>query len=155
MINNIIEDIQYKNIMENQIFTLVTYLLETENEFSITANKDGITFDPELPASIQKNFVQFTLFTLVNYTYESIVLTEKTISFEAGFGEENFGSVVTIPLYAILQIVIEDSILLLNPTATVAQYFEEEELKEEEKEGQISRSMNAFTMNSKNKNLLH
>ena len=57
---------------------------------------------------------------------------------------------MTVPLYAVFQIVIDESILFLNPTATVEKYF----VKEEISENQINRSMNAFTMNNKNKDLL-
>lgn len=149
MIFNIVEDIQYREMLEGQIFEVIEYLLNKDEEFSLTANIEGVSFNPEIPESISKNFPHFTLFTLANYTYESIILTEKNITFEAGFGGENFGSQVTIPLYAIFQIVIDESILFLNPTATVEKYFEKKE-----DEDQISRSMNAFTMNKKNKDLL-
>ena len=150
MIFNIVEDINYRDMLEGQIFEVIEYLINKDEEFSITANINGVNFEPDMPESISKNFSHFTLFTLSNYTYESIILTEKSITFEAGFGSENFGSHVTIPLYAIFQIVIEESILFLNPTATVEKYFEEDEIEEE----QVSRSMNAFTMNKKNKDLL-
>jgi len=150
MIFNIVEDINYRDMLESQIFEVIEYLINKDEEFSITANINGVTFEPEMPESISKNFSHFTLFTLSNYTYESIILTEKTITFEAGFGSENFGSHVTIPLYAIFQIVIDESILFLNPTATVEKYFEEQELEE----NHTQRSMNAFTMNKKNKDLL-
>jgi len=150
MIFNIVEDVQYKEMLEGQIFEVIEYLINKDEEFSITANIKGISFNPEIPESISETFAHFTLFTLSNYTYETIVLTEKTISFEAGFGNENFGSVVTVPLYAIFQIVIDESILFLNPTATVEKYFVEKEIEED----QTARSMNAFTMNSKNKDLL-
>lgn len=150
MIFNIVEDINYRNMLESQIFEVIEYLINKDEEFSITANINGVTFEPEMPESISKNFSHFTLFTLSNYTYESIILTEKNITFEAGFGSENFGSHVTIPLYAIFQIVIDESILFLNPTATVEKYFEEQELEEDN----TQRSMNAFTMNKKNKDLL-
>ena len=150
MIFNIVEDINYRDMLEGQIFEVIEYLINKDEEFSITANINGVDFSPVIPDSISKNFSHFTLFTLSNYTYESIVLTQKSITFEAGFGSENFGSHVTIPLYAIFQIVIEESILFLNPTATVEKYFEKDEIEEE----QVSRSMNAFTMNKKNKDLL-
>jgi len=150
MIFNIVEDINYREMLSGQIFEVIEYLINKDEEFSITANIKGVDFNPEIPTSISDNFSHFTLFTLSNYTYESIVLTEKNITFEAGFGSENFGSHVTIPLYAIFQIVIEESILFLNPTATVEKYFEKKEIEEDH----ISRSMNAFTMNKKNKDLL-
>jgi len=150
MIFNIVEDIEYKKMLEEQIFQVMEYLINKDEEFSITANIKGVSFNPEIPESISGTFAHFTLFTLSNYTYETIVLTENSISFEAGFGSENFGSVVTVPLYAVFQIVIDESILFLNPTATVEKYF----VKEEISENQINRSMNAFTMNNKNKDLL-
>lgn len=150
MILNVVEDLEYRDMVASQIFDVMEYLVNKDEEFSITANIKGVKFDPEIPESISKNFPIFTLFTLSNYTYESIILTEKNITFEAGFGSENFGSHVTIPLYAIFQIVIDESILFLNPTATVEKYFIEEKIEEE----QASRSMNAFSMNKKNKDLL-
>ncbi len=155
MIFNIVEDINYRNMLEGQIFDVIEYLIDKDEEFSITANINGVSFDPEIPEPISEAFPHFTLFTLANYTYSTIELTEKDISFETGFGAENFGSVVTIPLYAIFQIVIEESILFLNPTATVDKYFQKESLENKEKEiDQEKRSMNAFTMNKKNKDLL-
>jgi len=150
MILNVVEDLEYRDMVAAQIFDVMEYLVNKDEEFSITANIKGVKFDPEIPESISKNFPIFTLFTLSNYTYESIILTEKNITFEAGFGSENFGSHVTIPLYAIFQIVIDESILFLNPTATVEKYFIEEKIEEEN----LSRSMNAFSMNKKNKDLL-
>jgi hypothetical protein len=62
--------------------------------------------------------------------------------------------VVTIPLYAIFQIVISESILFLNPTATMEKYFLAQKPKLDKNENQKTRSMNAFKMNKKNKNLL-
>lgn len=149
MIYNILEDESYKDLIAAQIFDVIEHLINNDEEFSITANIKGVGFNPEIPKTISENFAQFTLFTLSNYTYETIVLTEKTITFEAGFGSENFGSEVTVPLSAIFQIVIDESILYLNPTATVEKYFVNKEKKNQEE-----RSMNAFKMNSQNKDLL-
>ena len=152
MIFNIVEDVNYRDMLMGQIFEVIEYLVEKGEEFSITANIQGTSFNPEIPEAIAKSFSQFTLFTLANYTYTTIELTETHISFETGFGPENFGSVVTIPLYAIFQIVIEESILFLNPTATVEKYFVKKDIVSEQT--QESRSMNAFKMNKRNKDLL-
>ncbi len=153
MVSDIIEKKNYKNIIENQIYEIIFFLIEENEEFSITANIAAADFNPEIPEGIQKGFPQYTLFTLANYTYESIVLTEEEISFEAGFGSENFGSVVTIPLIGVFQIVIEESILYLNPTATVEKYFIKNDNDNDNDDEKESRSMNAFKMNNKNKNL--
>lgn len=150
---NLIEDLELKDIMESQIFEIIDFLLSKDQEFSITANINGVTFNPEIPQSISQSFPHFTLFTLANYTYTTIDLTDNSISFETGFGAENFGSVVTIPLSAVFQIVIDESILFLNPTATVEKFFENSPVANSNEIDQQSRSLNAFKTNTKNKNL--
>lgn len=150
MITNILEDVSFKNLTENQIYEQIEYLLNKDEEFSVTANIKGVDFNPAIPESIAKHFSRFTLFALMNYTYETLELTEENISFEAGFGQENFVSTVTIPLNAIFQIVIDESILYINPTATIDKHFERIEDKNID---QKTRSMNAFKMNKSNKEL--
>jgi len=139
MITDIIEDSAYKDLVQKQIYEIIDYLLINNEEFSVTANLDGLVFEPEIPDTIKKNFAKFTMFSLVNYTFSTVNLTETHLSFEAGFGEENFGSKVTIPLFAIFQIIINESILFINPTATVEKYF-----LEQNNTDQKSRSRNAF-----------
>ncbi|MEA3289658.1 MAG: hypothetical protein U9Q04_05685 [Campylobacterota bacterium] len=151
MIVDIIEDVSYKNLVETQIFELIEYLINKDEEFSVTANISGVSFDPEIPQSISENFQKFTMFTLMNYTFDTLELTEENIKFEAGFGAENFGSEVTVPLTAIFQIVVDESILFINPTATLDKNFQSK--KEETPKDQNERSMNAFKMNKKNKDL--
>jgi hypothetical protein len=148
MIIDIIEDIEYRDLMEDQIVEIIQYLLEHNEEFSVTATLAGVEFQPPIPDTIFNKFAKFTMFTLTNYTYSTIELLEDSISFEAGFGEENFSSIVTIPFYAIFQLVINDSILFVNPTATVDAYF----IKTID-EGQ-QRSKKAFLLNPQNKKLL-
>ena len=65
------------------------------------------------------------------------------MTFEAGFGEENFGSVCRIPYFAIFQINIENSILYINPTATVEKYF----MSDKETTEQLQKSRSAFKFN--------
>jgi hypothetical protein len=151
MIKDVIEDIKFRDLIKNQIRDIIDYLLVHNKEFAITANIKGVSFNPEIPKSVVKNFSSFTIFTLSNYTYSTIVISDENISFEAGFGADNFGSRVTITFYALFQLLIDDSILFVNPTATVEKYFLEENIN---KQNQASRSKNAFSMNPKNKNLL-
>lgn len=151
MIVDIIEDISYKNLIENQIYELVEYLINKNIEFSVTANINGVEFNPAIPETIYKNFPQFTMFSLMNYTYETLELHEDHIFFEAGFGEENFGSKVKVPLFAIFQVIVDESILFINPTATVKKYFVKKDTVKAE--DQKTRSMNAFKLNNKNKDL--
>ena len=139
MILDILEDEDYKELIEGQIFELLGHLLNKNEEFSITANIKAVEFEPIIPESISKNFQPFTVFALANYTYSTIELTDTHISFETGFGPQNFGSVVTIPLFALFQIVVDDSILFLNPVATIEKYISNLDLKDQEE-----RSRNAF-----------
>ncbi|AXX88847.1 hypothetical protein CKA55_03130 [Arcobacter suis] len=122
MVKDIIEDNGYKSLVEKQIKENVLFLLEKNKEFSITANIEPISFTPELPKVIKDQMHKFSLFILSNYTYTTVQVDDNYISFEAGFGNENFGSVVKIPLYAIFQIIIDESILYINSVATVEKF---------------------------------
>ena len=80
-------------------------------EFSITANIEPITFTPELPSVIKKNQLsKFSLFLLSNYTYTTIQIDDEYLSFEAGFGSEIW-KCSEIPLHAVFQIVVGESII--------------------------------------------
>ena len=122
MVKDIIENNEYKSLVEKQIKENVLFLLEKNKEFSITANIEPISFTPELPKVIKDQMHKFSLFILSNYTYTTVQVDDNYISFEAGFGNENFGSVVKIPLYAIFQIIIDESILYINSVATVEKF---------------------------------
>lgn len=122
MIKNIIENEDYKNLVEKQVKENILFLLDRNQEFSITANIEPITFTPELPKVIKDQMHKFSLFILSNYTYTTIQIDNQFMSFEAGFGNENFGSVVKIPLFAIFQIIVDESVLYLNSVATVEKF---------------------------------
>lgn len=122
MIKDIIENLNYKELIEKQIQDIIVFLLDNNQEFSITANITPISFNPTLPEEIKSQLHKFSLFVLSNYTYTTIEINEEFLSFEAGFGNENFGSIVKIPLHAIFQIIVEDSILYLNSIATVEKF---------------------------------
>lgn len=143
MINNIIEDTNYKNIVTYQIKDVINFILDKNIEFAITANINAIDFKPELPGSIYSKLSKFSLFVLSNYTYSTIKIEDDTISFEAGFGAEGFGSVVTIPLYSVFQVIVEESILYVNSVATVEKFNNSEE-----------KSKNIFKNNPNNKKLI-
>ena len=89
MVKDIIENNEYKSLVEKQIKETILFLLEKNQEFSITANIEPITFTPELPKVIKDQMHKFSLFTLSNYTYTTVQIDDNYISFEAGFGNEN------------------------------------------------------------------
>jgi hypothetical protein len=122
MIKDIIENDEYKELVEQQIKETILFLLDKKQEFSITANLEPISFTPELPKVIKDQMHKFSLFILSNYTYTTVLVDDEYLSFEAGFGNENFGSVVKIPLHAVFQIVVDESILYINSVATVDKF---------------------------------
>ncbi len=144
MINNIIENVEYKKLVSSQVKDTITFLLNENQEFAITANIEAIKFDPELPNATYEQLSKFSLFVLANYTYSTIKLDEDNLYFEAGFGSENFGSTVRVPFYAIFQIVVDESILFVNSVATVDKFNKDSKEK----------SLNIFKKNPNNKNLI-
>jgi len=146
MIKDIIENENYKLLVGSQIKETMKYLIQCDEEFSVTANVKGITFNPELPEPIYDQLSAFSLFILANYTYTTLELDNEYIYFEAGFGKENFGSTVKIPYNAIFQIIVDESILFVNSTATVKSFFNKKE--------QDNKSFNAFKKNPNNQDLI-
>ena len=122
MINDIIEDIEYKKLVEEQIKENIIFLLNKNQEFSVTANIESATFTPDLPNVIKDQMHKFSLFILSNYTYSTVQINDMHLSFEAGFGSENFGSEVKIPLHSVFQIIVDESILYINSVATVEKF---------------------------------
>ena len=147
MIKDIIENENYKLLVSSQIKETIQYLIQGDEEFAVTANIKGITFNPELPDTIHSQLSAFSLFILANYTYTTLVLDADYIYFEAGFGKENFGSLVKIPYNAIFQIIVDESILFVNSTATVKDFFNQKE--------QDDKSLNAFKKNLNNRDLIN
>lgn len=146
MINTLIKNNDYRKLTKKQIKEVIVFLINSNQEFSVTANVKGITFKPELPSSILEKLSTFSLFVLSNYTYSTIELSDDDLIFEAGFGKENFGAQVKIPFLAIFQVIIGESILYINSIATSDDFVQKEEL--------VQKSINAFKNNPKNKKLI-
>lgn len=122
MFNDIIESYEYKELVESQIKEQISFLLSKNQEFSIVLNTQKVDFNPKLPEKIMEKINHFDLFTLSNYTYTTISLYSDFMSFETGFGEENFGSILSVPYYAILQIIVDDNAIFVNHTAAVDEF---------------------------------
>ena len=113
-INNLFQTTKYKALMSEHIFKTIAYLFDKNQEFAIACQIKHVTFNPELPQSIQESFDETVLFILSGYTFESAHLEKEVFSFEAGFGENNFGSNVTVPLLAIKQLFVGDNPIVFN-----------------------------------------
>ena len=132
---------EYRDLNRKHALELLVFLSHNSDSFDITANIQGINFHPKLPKSIYDSFQHFVLFTLSNYTLESLKIYGDYITFEAGFGAENFGSLCTISADAIFQISKDNSIVFINPNATIEREFLKKEFDMEE---QQERSKKAF-----------
>ena len=87
-----------------------------------------------------------TLFFLAGYTFETASIVENNLVFEAGFGEDNFGSVVTVPLLSIMQVIVDETPLLIN----LANYKKEKKKVKEIDNGGVESSMASFLSNPEN-----
>lgn len=111
----------YRTLMAEHIQNTINYLFSKDQKFALACETKYITFTPPLPDEIKKTFHETVLFIISGYTYESAQLEEDFFSFEAGFGSENFGSTVHIPLLAIKQIFVGDIPILINLAEPAAQ----------------------------------
>jgi hypothetical protein len=154
MINKLLKDEAFAQMMADHAADVLDMLLQMQTPFGVLCNLSQVHFDPPLPESLQEGLKPLTLFLLSGYTLESAELDEEMLylSFEAGFGEENFGSVVTLPTDAILQITIDESVIFLNLAATVVPKRTERSTTEEGvPNGSMEHSIRSFLNNPENK----
>ena len=107
---------QSNNYKENIIksnYYILKFLLTQNVDFYVVCHTNVIDFNPPVPSSIIE-FDELTPFYIANYTLESSVLNKDSLSFETGFGADNFGSILTIPLEAIYQIIYKEELLAIN-----------------------------------------
>jgi len=117
----ILYDEKYQELLVQQAKAQILYFLKNSIEFSIVVNMDsGITFQPALPEEITSGFREFTLFTLAGYTFQSAFVKDNVLVFEAGFGKDNIGTFVHVDIDRILQLVIGETPVFINVTASVA-----------------------------------
>ncbi len=148
MLHDALSDAKFCEIMNDHIVDILDYLLEKGINFSILTNVNEVNFNPELPSQIKDSFKPITMFVLAGYTFESVAVDEENISFEAGFGHENFGSLVTTPLLSILQIIVEDTPVFINLSIST-------NVKQEKKQEKgVKKSMEALLSNPENEKLL-
>lgn len=145
MLRTFLENEIFINLMKNHVKETLNLLFKEGIHFSILANVSEVEFDPALPEHISHNFKPITVFFLAGYTFESANIQDDSLVFEAGFGQENIGSLVTMPLGAILQIVIEDTPVLINLSIP--------KTVEKKKDGGVEKSMEALLSNPENKKL--
>jgi len=153
MLENIIYDKKFAILMQNNIQDLIIYMFEEEQNFGILCKIEDVTFEPVLPSDIHSEFRSMTLFFLAGYTFETARIVDDSIIFEAGFGSENIGSIVTVPLLSIMQVIIDETPILIN----LATYTKQEQVNHEIKksdENSVENSMASFLSNPENAKFL-
>ncbi len=145
MAQRILGDSEFSQLMKMHIAEILELLMQRGQFFSILTNITNISFEPALPAEITSNFKPITLFVIAEYTFESSSIDDEFLYFEAGFGQQNVGSVVTVPLNSIVQILIEETPIFINLAM---------ELVPEKKEESVKKSTNIFLSNPENKGLI-
>jgi hypothetical protein len=133
----------YRQIQREHLYNTLAFLLEEGVEFAVAAEVEYLDFDPALPEEIAERMAPVSLFVLSNYTFESAGVDGEALSFEAGFGAENFGSRVTVPLLAIKQVIVGEYPIAIN-------IAEPSPLEAPE----TARSMEALLSNPENRKLL-
>lgn len=144
MFKELLKNGDFLELSSNNIKNILEFLLENRVHFGIVANLKEIEFNPILPKHIVDKLSIFSLFSLSGYTFESAFLDKNELSFEAGFGEENFGSHLKVPYNSILQVIVEENIIAINLTATI----------QKESKNKKKNSFEVFKSNPKNKKFL-
>jgi len=146
MPSSIFNSPKYQNLMQQHLHQVIELLFKEDTEFRIICNTQFVEFMPHLPDHITERFDDIIIFDIAEYSFESASITNDTLTFEAGFGEENIGTTVSIPLLAIAQIFIDETYppLAIN--------F----VKPAQKQNivQAQNSMDALLSNPKNQSLL-
>lgn len=138
--------------MQKSIENLIVHFFEEEQNFGILCKIEEISFNPPLPESIDGEFRPLTLFFLAGYTFETARIEKEMLIFEAGFGSDNFGSVVSVSLLSIMQIIVDETPVLINLAPN--QEVEEIVKKNEMDEAGVENSMASFLSNPENSKFL-
>ena len=146
MLENVIEDKEFALLMQKNLQELIIHFFQKEQNFGILCKIEEASFEPNLPDSIESEFRPLTLFFLAGYTFETARIEDGMLIFEAGFGSENFGSIVSVPLLSIMQVIVEETPVFIN----LSTYREKTAVKKEVDEGGVENSMASFLSNPEN-----
>ncbi|MBQ3167930.1 hypothetical protein [Campylobacter sp.] len=144
MLEEFLKDSEFASMMHRNIYDLLNLLIQKDIQFDILVSTKFVNFSPELPQEIKANFnPSVILFSLAGYSLSSVEISKDEIKFEAGFGPNNFASVVSIPIGAIIRISIDENPILIN----FATYSPSDSKTKQERSKQI------FLNNPKNRDI--
>ncbi len=152
MLDNVINNENFAILMKNNIQDMIVHFFESEQNFGILCKIEEVTFEPELPPEINAEFRAMTLFFLAGYTFETAHIVDDFLIFEAGFGADNYGSVVRVPLLSIMQIIVDETPLLIN-LSIYKEKLEKSKVKKVDGNG-VENSTNSFLSNPENSKFL-
>jgi len=153
LLENVIDEHGFAQIMKKSIQDVVIHFFEQEQNFGILCKIEEVDFNPELPEDINSEFRPLTLFFLAGYTFETARIEHDTLIFEAGFGSDNYGSVVTVPLLSIMQIIIDETPVFIN-LSVYKDVPQSENVKLKSDESGVKNSMASFLNNPENSKFL-
>ncbi|NOR56683.1 MAG: hypothetical protein GQ531_10830 [Sulfurovum sp.] len=154
MMTKLFQTAEYKTLIKTHILQSIEYLFKQNQEFALACDIKHLSFNPELPSEIKESFDDTVLFVLSGYTFESASIDKKYFSFEAGFGVDNYGSTVTVPLLAIQQVFVGDNPIVFNWGKYEGEEAEKPAVTSTSKNSAKSSSMEALLKNPENKKLL-
>ena len=146
MLENVIKDGDFALMMQKNIEDLIIYFFEKEQNFGILCKIEDVTFEPELPKRINDEFRPLTLFFLAGYTFETARIIDDLLMFEAGFGSENFGSLVSVPMLSIMQVIVDETPVLIN----LSDYKDIPQVEKKVDNSGVKNSMASFLSNPEN-----
>jgi len=153
LLEHIIDEIGFAKIMQKSIQDVIIYFFEKEQNFGILCKIEEVHFNPSLPESINAEFRPLTLFFLAGYTFDTARIEDDILIFEAGFGSDNYGSVVSVPLLSIMQVIIDETPVLINLSVYKESEGSKKELQENDEKG-VENSMASFLNNPENSKFL-
>ncbi|NOR57848.1 MAG: hypothetical protein GQ474_04920 [Sulfurimonas sp.] len=146
MLDSVINNKDFTQLMQKHMQELIIHFFEKEQNFGILCKIEDARFEPSLPEEIVSEFRPLTLFFLAGYTFETAHIQDDNLIFEAGFGAENFGSLVRVPLVSIMQIIVDETPVMIN----LATYQPEEKPKKISDQKGVKDSMASFLSNPEN-----
>jgi hypothetical protein len=149
LLDNLVEDKDFAKFMQKSIQELIILFFQKEQNFGILCKIEEVNFNPPLPQEISDEFRPLTLFFLAGYTFESASIEDNCLKFEAGFGSENFGSVVSVPLLSILQVIIDETPIFINLANPKEEQSSVKQVESIDEKG-VENSMASFLSNPEN-----
>ncbi|MFT7003112.1 MAG: hypothetical protein ACJAWW_000446 [Sulfurimonas sp.] len=146
MLDSVINNSEFTQLMQKHIQELIIHFFQREQNFGILCKIEDAEFNPSLPEDIVSEFRPLTLFFLAGYTFETAHIQDNYLVFEAGFGVDNFGSVVSVPLVNIMQVIVDETPVMIN----LANHQEEQKPKKDLNPKGIKDSMASFLSNPEN-----